>query len=1207
MTLGEMLLAYRKRSGVTQRELADRAGVGIRTLRDIEQGTVQRPHARSVRRLMEAAGLSGADLDLLRETGDGRSRHPRDPVLRIDLLGPLAVRVHGHAADLKPPMQRRLLGLLTLQANRVVTQTEIVDFLWGEEIPATYANLVHTHVSRLRRFLDGGAGEGPISRTGAGYRLTLADGQSDLLDFADLTARAAAHRDAGRTEDAEQAYERALSLWRGQPLADLAPHALHHPVIVAVSQQRLAAVLDHADLAMGRGHHQAALERLREVLPAEPLHEGLNARIVLALAASGQRAAALRFFGDLRDRLRNDLGIEPSPELQDAHARALGRETAADRPVFLPSNPRPGVPSGRRAGTPSGPRADAASGPRPGTVPAELPADIATFTGRERQIRQLNAYLTTAEAHPTAARLSVISGTAGVGKTSLAVHWSHRVRHRFPDGQLFYNLHGYSDSAAKTAADALGSFLTSLGVPPASVPLDVDARISLFRTMTADRRLLLVLDNATDPEQVRPLLPANRDSAVVVTSRNDLSGLKVHHDALIVELDVLDDEEGVALLTRLLSASHHEASPGLLGELARLCAHLPLALRIAAANISRGAYGTVREYLTALRAGDRMAGLAIDDAGSTAVEAAFALSYAALPPRAARLFRLLGLVPGVDFTLDAAAALTGSLPAGTRQELTRLATAHLVDQYEPGRYRFHDLLRLYAAERAVEDERPEDVAKARQRLYDWYLLNVRAAVGQSHAHWVKLPPGATSEGVTLTSFADPASASAWLAAEHRNLVAAVHQAARSGPRPSTWLLADAMRSHFWASGSTSDWLSCAQAAVTVAEEEGDVPGLAAAMLALANAHAFQVRPDALSLLDRARSLAEQGGWTEGAAAIRNNLAAYYLRAGRLDDAARCLVEGIALDEEAGRSGMQGIKHINLSQVYVQMGRLEPALGHLDRGLELHPDTDGMTALNLGEVCYLLGRFDDALRHLHRAHSLSKEAGSHAVELHCLAYLADVHCDLGRYEAALAYGERALRRSRDIADRYFESLAHIALGRLSHTSGRHVQAAEHHRRAVELAGDTHVFEKTIALVGLANATRELDVTEALSFAEQALRIARERSFRLLEGLARTALADIALTAGDPSEAVRQALPALEIHRDTGHRLGEARVLRTLGEATSGADADAYRNRSVRLFHELGSAEAARRPVGPARAGEGDDGDPPLAAVVRRDGPGSVPPA
>ena len=1151
MMLGEFLLAHRKRVGITQQELAHRARVSVRTLRDIEQGVVQRPHALSVRKLAEAVGLSLAELDMLQAADRTRTRRIKDPILRIELLGPLTVRVQGRAVDLRPPMQRRLLGLLALQANRVVTHAEIVDFLWGEEIPDTYLNLVHTHVSRLRRFLDGaGAGDELVGRTGAGYRLTLATDQSDLLTFADMVTKAADHRVAGESEEAERAYGKALSLWREQALADLAPHAIHHPVVVAVSQRRLTAVLEYADLALDRGRHQAALERLREVVHAEPLHEGLNARILLALAASGERAAALRLFRDLRDRLRDGLGIEPGTELQDAYLRVLrhGAGAAAPKPA-----PRP-----------SGLSAD--------HVPAGLPPDIATFTGRDRQIGRLNAFLAAVDGRPTAARMAVISGTAGVGKTALAVHWSHQVRHHFTDGQLYYNLHGYSDNVSKTAADALTSFLLALGVSPLAVPIDIDARLSLFRSMTANRRMLLMLDNATSPDQVRPLIPANPHSAVVVTSRNDFSGLMVFDDALIVHLDVLSDEEAFALLTKVLGTSVDGTSPDTIDALARLCAGLPLALRIAAANISRGAYGTVKDCVTALREGNRLAELAIDGIRATAVEAAFALSYAALPPRAARLFRLLGLVPGTDFTLDAAFALSGFPPDVARQELTRLATAHLIDRYAPGRYRFHDLLRLYAAKRAGDGESPEDLAAARQRLHDWYLLNVRAAVEQSHPHWARLPLVTTAEGLTALSFADVASAAAWLAAEHPNLVAAVHQAARSGPRQSTWLLTDAMRSHFWASGSMSDWLSCAQTAVTVAREEGDVAGTAAAMLALANASAFQERHDALSLYTQALALADKGEWKEGMASIRNNLAGYYLRLGQLNDAARCLQEGIKLDEEDGRLAWLGVKHVNLAAVYAQMGRLDAAFRHLIQALQILPDTDGMIAANLGEVCHLQGRLDEALRHLNRARSRYEAAGASAVEPPCLAILAEVHCDLGRYDTALALAEQSLARSRDIEDRLAESMAQNALGRLYERTGHYAQAIDHHRRATELAGDAHSLVKTAALIGLANAAHGLGKAEAASFAYQALHIARDRSFRILEGLARSALADIALAAGDPTEAEWQARLALEIHRETGHRLGEARTLRTLADADSGADAAAYREQSARLFQEIGPGSA-----------------------------------
>ncbi|MFC4586356.1 BTAD domain-containing putative transcriptional regulator [Sphaerisporangium corydalis] len=1171
MTLGEFLLAHRERAGITQRELADQAGISVRTLRDIEQGVARRLHTRSGRKLAEAVGLSAAELDMLQAAGPPPTRPTREAVLRVDLLGPLTIRAHGRDVDLKPSMQRRLLGLLALQANRVVTHAEIVDFLWAEEIPGTYLNLVHTYVSRLRRFFDGiGAGEELISRTGAGYRLTLATGQSDALTFADLVDRASAHRVAGEPEQAEDAYGTALSLWRGQALADLAPLAPHHPDVVALSQRRLTAVLEYAGLALDLGHHQAALTRLREIVHAEPLHEGLNALIVLALAGSGQRAAALRLFQDLRRRLRDDLGIEPGPELRDAYLRTLHNGAGPAAPTPAPPTHTPATP------------ASPASGREADHVPAGLPPDIATFTGRERQIGELDAYLAAVDGHPAAAKVSVISGMAGVGKTALAVHWSHHVRHRFTDGQLFYNLHGYSDNAAKTAADALTGFLLALGVAPAAVPFDVDARVSLFRSMTANRRMLLVLDNATSPEQVRPLIPASPHSAVVVTSRNDLSGLTVYDDALIVHPDVLTDEEAVALLTKVVGARAGGTSPEMIRDLARLCAHLPLALRIAAANISRGAYGTVEDYVTALREGDRLAELAIGDTRNTAVETAFALSYAALPPRAARLFRLLGLVPGTDFTLGAAAALSGLTATQARQEVGRLAAAHLLDRYAPGRYRFHDLLRLYAAERARDEETPEDLAAAGRRLYDWYLLNVRAAVERSHPHWARLPLATTPEGVvarsegvtagdvpseavTAVAFADLASAAAWLAAEHHNLVAAVHQAARTGPRRSAWLLVDAMRSHFWASGNTSDWLSCAQTAATAAREEGDVPGMASATLALANAHVFLERDDALPLYTQALALADQGEWKEGMSSIRNNLAGHYLRAGQLDDAARSLREGIKLDEEDGRSAWLGVKHVNLAAVYAPLGLLDAAYRHLTQALELHSDPDGMIALNLGEVCHLQGRLDEALEHLTRAHARCVEAGSQAVELPCLVVLAEVHCDLGRYDAATALARQALDRGRDSDDRLAEAMAHNALGRLHERTGRHAQAVDHHRRATELAGEVHWLVRTAGLIGLANAARGLGRADAASHAEQAFRIARERSFRIMEGLARTALADIALTGGDPVEAVRQARLALDVHRRTGHRLGEARTLATLANAAP--DALGYREQSARLFHEI----------------------------------------
>ncbi|MFI7470155.1 tetratricopeptide repeat protein [Nonomuraea sp. NPDC049646] len=1137
MKLAESLLAYRKREGVTQQDLAGRAGVSVRTLRDIERGLLRDPRARSVRLVAEAAGLSVAE---------------PDPALRIGLLGPLTLRVRGCAAELRPPMQRRLLGLLALRAGHVVTTADIVEFLWGEEIPASYHNLVHTHVSRLRGFLSGvraGSGTELIGRVGEGYRLGLAGDESDLLVFTATLAVAAAHRAAGAPEEAERAYEQALLLWRGQVLAGLAPRAAHHPVVVGVSQQRLTAVLAYADLAMAHGRHEPALARLREVVAAEPLHEGLNARVLLALAGAGQRAAALRLFGELRGRLRDELGVEPGPELSGAHAQVLRRGAVA------PHGPGAAMASDQ-AVTSSGSRsAEPPPSSRP-PVPAQLPPDIATFTGRERELRELTAHLGIGDPAPTAARVAVVSGTAGVGKTALAVHWSHRVRRRFTDGQLFYNLHGYSPEAARTAADALTGFLLALGVRPGAVPADVESRVSLFRSLTADRRLLLVLDNVTGPEQVFPLIPASGHSAVLVTSRNDLSGLNVHGDALITRLDVLGPGEAAGLLAHVLGAGAAATPPEVLAELARLCANLPLALRIAAANIQRGGYGTAAAYVTALRGGDRLAELAIGStggAGGTAVEAAFALSYAALAPSTARVFRLLSLVPGMDFPLDAVAALTGSGTAEARRELSALTGAYLVDQHVPGRYRFHDLLRLYSSERAAAEESSGDIAEARQRLHSWYLLNTRAAVGRCHPYYARLPLGPAPAGVAVRSFGDLASAAAWLTAEQGNLVAAVHQAARSGPRASAWLLTDALRSHFWHTGTMQHWLSCARSAMAAAFEEGDAAGRAAATLALANARAFQEDPEALPLYNRALALAEQGGWKEGVSSVQNNLAVLHLRTGRLHEAARCLLEGIARDQADGLPLWQAAKLVNLGAVHARLGRLESAHRHLTQALGLRPaDTDGMISRNLGEVCHLLGRFDEALQHLSIARARSEAAGSSAVLLPCLVNLAEVHCELGDHDAARSLAERALAVSRDLGDRLSEALAHNSLGTVCGRSGRRAEAAEHHRRALHLAGDMHLAVRAAALIGLAGAVDSGTGSggdsgaEAAAFAGEALLITRERSFRLLEGLAYTALAEVALAAGDRAEAVRQGHLALAVHRETGHRPGEARALRALAQ-------------------------------------------------------------
>ncbi|MEV0752324.1 BTAD domain-containing putative transcriptional regulator [Streptosporangium sp. NPDC050280] len=1015
MTLGDLLLAYRKRAGITQNELAARAGVGVRTLRDIEQGVVKRPHTRSVRKLAEAAGLSVTDLDAIEKadrsrsrrtekadrsrsqrTEDAdrsRSRRTEDPILRIELLGPLTIRLHGRTVDLEPPMQRRLLGLLALQANRVVTQADIVDFLWGEEIPPTYQNLVHTHVSRLRKFFENiGMAEALISRTGAGYLLTLSPDRSDLLEFADTMAKATAHRTAGEREEAERAYEKALSMWLGEILADLTPRARHHPVVVAVSQQRLTAVLDYADLAMDRGHHRAALERLRDIVHTEPLHEGLNARIMLALAASGRRAAALRLFGDLRDQLADNLGIEPSPELRDAYLRILRQEIGT-------------------AATWTAPRLSRAD-----PVPAQLPPDIATFTGRDRQTRELDTYLTATDPPPTAARVLVVTGTAGVGKTALAVHWSHQVRHRFTDGQLYYNLHGYSDNVSRTAEDALTAFLLALGVSPSTVPLDVDARTSLFRSMMVDRRTLLVLDNVTGPDQIRPLITANPHSAVLVTSRNDLSGLKVHDDALIVELDVLDDADAVTLLTKLLRADICGTPPETVEELARLCGCLPLALRIAAANISRGTYDTVADYVAALREGNRLTELAVDGE-DTAVETAFALSYAALPPRAARLFRLLGLFPGSDVSLRAVAALAGANERETAAMLGQLVRAHLVQRRSRDRYQMHDLLRLFAAQRCaeVDDERERD--DARRRLLEHYLDTARQATGILYPGMLRLCELPGKAPATWENVLSPLD---WLAAERANLAAAVRHAAERGPRAVAWRLTDVLRGYLWRSYDVSTWCSMAEAGLDAARHEGDRQAEAAMHYSLGAAYRYgRCHLDKARLhLDRAQRMFGDHGEVKGRAGALDSLGMVFQETGETDRALAALGESLELCRRTRLPAGQTKVLCNLGLVSADSGRIENARRYLAEALSLarrlgDRHMEAMALHNLGHTCQRDDRFEEAIQHYERALAIRDDIGDAEGKGTTFDTLGTLMQATGRYARGRRYWYKALAAFEEI--------------------------------------------------------------------------------------------------------------------------------------------------------------------------------------------------
>ena len=540
-TFGEELRARRIRARLTQRELAQRAGVSVRALRYIEQGKITRPRADSLRRLGEAVGL--------RLPAGEREPIRRVERLRIGVLGRLEVGHEGRPVDGGTLKQRSLLGLLALQPNKVVSRTEIIDALWGDNPPESCHNLVHTYVSRLRKLIGATA---PIAALRGGYPLTVDADQVDLSRFDELTARAERAR-ARDPHEAVRLLEEALSWWRGPVLADLPAGVRQHPVATRVAARRLSAMLDYADLTIELDLASANLvEQLRMLAREEPLHEGLHARLMLALAGSGQQAAALGMFTEIRRRLDDELGVEPGPEIKAAHLRII-----------------------RHSRTPD---------PEARSVPAQLPADVAGFAGRVDSLEQLDRLVRGAERN-TAVVISAIAGTAGVGKTALAVHWAHRVRNRFPDGQLYINLRGYAPGSPVGPLEALTRFLRALGVPAERVPVDEEEAANLYRSRLADRAVLIVLDNAASAEQVRPLLPGSPGCLVVVTSRDRLTGLVAKEGAHRLSLDVLDQRDAHKLCASMLGADRVDAEPRAVAELGRMCAYLPLALRIAAANL----------------------------------------------------------------------------------------------------------------------------------------------------------------------------------------------------------------------------------------------------------------------------------------------------------------------------------------------------------------------------------------------------------------------------------------------------------------------------------------------------------------------------------------------------------------------------------------------------------------------------------------------
>ena len=715
------------------------------------------------------------------------------------------------------------------------------------------------------------------------------------------------------------------------------------------------------------------------------------------------------------------------------------------------------------------------------------------------------------------------------------MHWAHRVRDRFPDGQLYANLRGHAAGAPAPPVEILAQFLSALGIPPERVPADAETAAALYRTLTTDRKCWCCWTTPPARQQVRPLLPAGPGCLVVVTGRDRMTGLVAVHGARRLTLDVLNPEDAVELLAGVLGHDRVRAEAEAAVEFAKLCVHLPLALRIAAANLAdRPGYG-IEDYVAELREGNLLAALAVQGDEQTAVRTAFDLSHAALPADAQRLFRLLSLVPGADVGAEAVAALAGTEPARAGALLERLAGAHLVEHHTPGRYRFHDLLRRYAADQAERLEPAEDRDRALHRLFDWYLGAVDGAARLLYPHMLRLPvpetrgpAGSPNSPRPRPGWTPNAATSSRPSGTRRD----------SGPAPMAWLLADALRGYFWVCMRRVEWLATAEAGLAAAEAAGDPRAQAATRLSLADLHFRQGRyRQAVRHYTAALLFARQAGWVEAQAAVLGNLGCVYWQSGRLADAASRFERGLALSRRIGQPAGEAVAFGNLGLVHWEMGRLARAADHYAQALRRFRRIgsrygEAINLANLGQAQRARGRPAEAAELLGRALHLHREAGNRGGE-------AETHCRL----AAGARRPRPPRRSPRLRPR--RTGAGTRSGGPAHRGGsaRRLRgrappagdrpgAARRYGEALDLIRETgDRYPEVDALIGLATATADPGP------ARQALALAERAGYRALQGQALTALAVVQLAHGESAAAEEHARRALAVHHETGHGTAE----------------------------------------------------------------------
>jgi DNA-binding SARP family transcriptional activator/Flp pilus assembly protein TadD len=1026
-------------------------------------------------------------------------------LVEFRVLGPVELWVDDRQRELGSAKERNVLAILLLAAGQPVSIEAIIDRLWDDEAPPKARGSVHTYIARLRGRLHRQLGEAEarvVSRPGT-YALEVDPERVDLQRFRRLHAQARAIADSGDDEHALQLLDEAEELWRGEPLSGLSGEWVRQ-VRTSIENVHQEAIGERLTLALAAGRHAELVGELYGLVVQHPYNESFVEHLMVTLYRCGRQGDALEAYRQARHRLVGDLGAEPAPSLRGMFERILHGDSDLAAP-----------PVRRRAH--NVPLAD------------NLPRDTPDFTGREVELSQLFAV---ASSTSTAVAITAVDGMAGIGKSALVLHAAHRLAERYPDGRLYLHLRAHDPNRSPVdPADGLEALLRLVGEDPQRIPMTLEERAALWRARLASRRALIVLDDVADPDQVRPFLPGASGCFVLITSRHRLTGLD---GVRPLSLDLLASNEA-ARLFRQIVGHDRPLDARAVDEVVQLCGHLPLAITIVANQLRHRparAVGDLAARLSGAR--DRLADM---QAGDNHLTTAFELSYRALSPVRRRAFRRLGLHVGADLGADAAAALIGCAPAEAGRVLEELIDRHLVEEPRAGRVRFHDLLRVFARERAAAEESSEEPQRVVRRLLDFYLHTAARADRTLFPHRRRVDVDVSCVPADPPAVDELRTASAWLNAERANILACIRYAAEREISTHAVRLSHVLATYLERSARWEDAAQVHEIAYRVCRETGDRRGAADAELDLSLAHSRTGHNDsafehARSALDAFRELGDRYGEAE----TFDHLARVCWLSGRNQTALSYAERALELFRSAGEEHGEANALLHRGIALWHLGRAAEAVPVFERSREIFRSVgdranEAVISNNLGEILLGQGYHRDALALFGEALSILREVAWRQNEAVALNNIANIHRYRGRYAESLHFYREALSVYRETGDRRHEADALSNIGTIYLQQDRHAEALIHFQKALSMSREIRdLYEETRALHSIGEAQRGSGrFSLAQESYERALSIARDVADPYLEACCLEGLGETVfrIRGRKPAEALwRQALVIFE---------------------------------------------------------------------------------